>query len=244
MKFLIPTAKEMASNLTPVTPTPLSSNSLAIVEAITSYEPNDLAKRYKIKTGMAEVEWQRWQAIQQGQAQSFPALDLFNGLMYRQINRQNLSDADMNYLSQHLFITSALYGIIPATYPIAPHRLDFHTKLKIEDKSLKQIWQEDYDRFLATQTEPVVSLLSSEFEQVFSPNYQEKLIKIAFFEENQDGQLKKHSTISKKARGQFVNVVMKHKPETIDDLKAMAVTDFHYRSDLSKANHLVFVKKI
>lgn len=244
MKFLIPTAKDMTEELTPVSSNHLSPNTLAILDSISRYNQNDLAKLYKVKSEMADGEWQRWQALKQGTAENFPALNLFNGLMYRQINRQNLSDADMNYLSQHLFITSALYGIIPATYPIAPHRLDFHTKLKIEDKSLKQIWQEDYDRFLATQTEPVVSLLSSEFEQVFSPNYQEKLIKIAFFEENQDGQLKKHSTISKKARGQFVNVVMKHKPETIDDLKAMAVTDFHYRSDLSKANHLVFVKKI
>ena len=57
--------------------------------------------------------------------QTIPALHLFDGLMYRNIKRDNLTQAEQAYLEKHLMITSALYGVIPAFAPIAPHRLDF-----------------------------------------------------------------------------------------------------------------------
>lgn len=43
----------------------------------------------------------------------------------------------------------------------------------------------------------MVSLLSNEFETVFSPKERQKLIHLNFIEDR-DGQLKTHSTISKK----------------------------------------------
>ena len=46
-------------------------------------------------------------------------------------------------------------------------------------------------------------LLSSEFETVFSKEIQDRMVTFKFLEEK-NGQLKVHSTISKKARGAFV----------------------------------------
>lgn len=242
MKILIPTAKEMATGLPPCPANVASQHTLTLINHLSQLTPAALAKLYKVKPEMAESEWQRWQDLKTNQASHAPALQLFNGLMYRQIKRQALTSAEQDYLNSHLFITSALYGIIPSLTPIAPHRLDFHTPLKIEEQSLKTLWQADYDRFLQTQTEPVISLLSSEFEQVFSSPYQAKLTKIAFFEEHQDGQLKKHSTISKKARGHFVTAMLQHKPQTLEAIKHLSIAGFDYRSALSDEHTLVFVK--
>ena len=61
---------------------------------------------------------------------NYPALHLFDGLMYRNIERDDLTKKEQAYLEKHLMITSALYGVIPAFAPIAPHRLDFLMKLK------------------------------------------------------------------------------------------------------------------
>ena len=38
---------------------------------------------YKIKPEQAEIEKQRWDAILAGEAKNYPAVELFNGLMYR-----------------------------------------------------------------------------------------------------------------------------------------------------------------
>ena len=45
--------------------------------------------------------------------------------MYRHIKRDKLTEAEQAYLENHVFITSALYGVVPALSPMAPHRLDF-----------------------------------------------------------------------------------------------------------------------
>ena len=100
-------------------------------------------------------------------------------------------------------ITSALYGVIPAFAPIAPHRLDFLMKFKIAGKSLKSHWQSAYEESVKDE-ELIFSLLSSEFETVFPKEVREQMVTFKFMEDR-DGKLKVHSTISKKARGCFLN---------------------------------------
>ncbi len=51
--------------------------------------------------------------------------------MYRNIKRHNLSTSEAQFMENSVFITSALYGIIPAMTLISPHHLDFNTKIKI-----------------------------------------------------------------------------------------------------------------
>ena len=39
--------------------------------------------------------------------------------MYRHIKRDKLTEAEQAYLENHVFITSALYGVVPALSPIS-----------------------------------------------------------------------------------------------------------------------------
>ncbi len=41
-----------------------------------------------------------------GSAKTYPALELFDGLMYRSIERQALSEKEQAYLQEHLLITT------------------------------------------------------------------------------------------------------------------------------------------
>ena len=52
-------------------------------------------------------------------ALTYPALYLFDGLMYRNIKRKDLTKEEEQYIQNHLLITSNLYGVIPALAPIA-----------------------------------------------------------------------------------------------------------------------------
>jgi len=161
--------------------------------------------------------------------------------MYRSIERQDLSQKEQTYLQEHLLITTALYGVLPAYKGIAPHRLDFMMKLKPAGKSLKEFWKEDYDQAVEGE-EQILSLLSSEFEQVFSKAIRERMIRIKFME-NRGGTLKIHSTISKKARGAMVTAMMKEEITHLEDLKSLEVAGFSYREDLSQEKEWIFVKE-
>ena len=114
-------------------------------------------------------------------------------------------------------------------------------KLKPAGKSLKAFWKEDYDQAVEGEKQ-VLSLLSSEFEQVFSKAIRERMTRIKFME-NRGGTLKIHSTISKKARGAMVTAMMKEEITHLEDLKSLEVAGFSYREDLSQEKEWVFVKE-
>ena len=137
-------------------------------------------------------------------------------------------------------ITSALYGVIPAFAPIAPHRLDFLMKLKVAGKSLKNHWQLAYEESMKDQ-EGIFSLLSSEFENVFPKEIREKMVTFKFMEER-DGKLKIHSTISKKARGAFLTALMENQVTSVEEMTKLSFAGFKYREDLSSDKELAFVK--
>ena len=240
MKILIPTAKEMNTNVPSLEAKPLCPESQAVLDELTIYSAQELENFYKISAKKAQEEYECIQALKNGTANSYPALQLFDGLMYRNIKRDNLTKAEQAYLEKHLMITSALYGVIPAFAPIAPHRLDFLMKLKIAGKSLKSHWQSAYEESVKGE-ELIFSLLSSEFENVFPKDIREKMVTFKFMEDR-DGKLKVHSTISKKARGTFLTALMKDQVTSVEEIKKLSFAGFTYRNDLSSDKEMVFVK--
>ena len=240
MKILIPTAKEMNTEIPSLEAEPLSPESQAVLDELARYSAQDLESFYKISAEKAQEEYDHIQALKNGTATNYPALQLFDGLMYRNIKRDNLTKEEQTYLEKHLMITSALYGVIPAFAPIAPHRLDFLMKLKIAGKSLKSHWKSAYEESVKGE-ELIFSLLSSEFETVFPKDIREKLMTFKFMEDR-DGKLKVHSTISKKARGTFLTALMEGQVTSVEDIKKLSFAGFTYREDLSSDKELAFVK--
>ena len=241
MKILIPTAKELNKKATPQEALELSEKSNEIVAKFAKLSVSDLAKVYKIKEDKAIEEFSRWQDIKDNTAKSYKALDLFNGLMYRNIDRDNFDEADKEYIEKNVFITTSLYGIIGAYDLIQEHRLDFLQNVKISGESLKNFWRVSYDESIEGE-DFVVSLLSSEFEEVFSKNQKEKFIKISFMEEK-EGKLKVHSTISKKARGKFLTELIKNKVSSVEEMKKIKFDGFEFSKEYSKEKVLAFIAK-
>lgn len=240
MKLLIPTAKEMNLDTSEKTGHPISNETQAVIDALAALSLEELASLYKISEERASEERQRIRALKSGTAKTYPSLNLFDGLMYRNIRRTDWTDAEAAYVHEHLLITSALYGVIPALVPIAPHRLDFLMKLKVHGKSLKAFWKASYDQTLQDE-DLIISLLSSEFETVFSKEIQDRMVTFKFLEEK-NGQLKVHSTISKKARGAFVSALLENQITKVEEMKQLSFNGFAYQDDLSTDKQLVFVK--
>ncbi|MDO4668060.1 MAG: peroxide stress protein YaaA [Streptococcus sp.] len=242
MKILIPTAKELNLNTSSSSSNAMTKTTQLIVEELVSYSIEELQKLYKISSARAKIEYNRLKDIVQEQALYYPALYLFDGLMYRHIKRENYSKQEKRYIEKNLFITSALYGVIPALERIAPHRLDFMVSMKLSGKNLKIIWREAYNQKLENEN-LIFSLLSSEFETVFSKEIRNKFIRFKFLEEKEET-LKMHSTISKKARGEFLTALIENQVEKLEEIKQLTFDNFAYRPDLSTEKEFVFVKVI
>ena len=240
MKLLIPIAKEMNLDTLEKTGNPVSNETQEVIDALASLSLEELASLYKISIERAIEEDQRIQALKSGTAKTYVALRLFDGLMYRNIRRTDWTKEEEAYVQEHLLITSALYGVVPALAPIAPHRLDFLMKLKVQGKSLKNFWKASYDQALQDE-DLIISLLSSEFETVFSKEIQNRMVTFKFLEEK-NGLLKVHSTISKKARGAFVTALLEKQITKVEEMKQLTFSGFAYQSALSTDKQLVFVK--
>ena len=241
MKILIPTAKELNKKAISHGTVSLNDKSTEIVSAIAKLSVENLAKAYKIKDEKAMEEFSRWQAIKNKTANSYKALELFNGLMYRNIARDSFNEVDKKYVEENVFITTSLYGVIGAYDLIQEHRLDFLQNIKVKNQSLKNFWREDYDKSIEGE-ELVVSLLSSEFEEVFSKEQRDRFIRLSFMEEK-EGVLKVHSTISKKARGKFLTELAKNKVSSVDEMKQIKFDGFEFSEKNSDEKTLTFIAK-
>ena len=241
MKILIPTAKEMNTEIPSLDANPLSPESQAVLDSLAHYSASELESFYKVSVEKAEEEYAHIQNLKNHRAKHYPALKLFDGLMYRHIKRDKLTETEQAYLEDHVLITSALYGVVPALSPMAPHRLDFLMKLKVAGKTLKSHWKSAYDEALEDE-DLIFSLLSSEFETVFSKEIREKMVTFKFMEDKA-GQLKIHSTISKKARGAFLTALIEGQVQTVEQTRKLRFAGFEYQPDLSSDLELVFVKQ-
>lgn len=240
MKILLPNAKELNTTIDNSPFLPLSEQSQQILETLQEFSPTELAQFYKLTEEKALLESDRWLRIANQQAKSYPAWTLYDGLMYRYMKRRDITEAEQDYLEKHVLIATGLYGLISPFTLISPHRLDFQGGLKIEGKSLKQFWRPYYDEQVAGE-DLIISLASSEFEQVFSPAIQRNMIQIVFMEEH-DGKRKIHSTISKKGRGRLVSLMASHNIQTLDALCSLSFDGFSYQPALSTDKKIVFVR--
>lgn len=245
LQFLIPSAKEMVEEKPKNIARLHSDKTTTIVKEMVQKDIPELLRLYHFKKEEAALkEQQRWKDIDSGNSSSYKAIELYNGLMYRSL-KTNLSSNALEYLTQTTYITTALYGIIPINDIIHPHRLDFNTSTLINNQSLKQFWKEEYDNFLikSNEQEAVISLLSSEFENIFSPEQRQQLIKVKFYEQTSSGKLKQHSTISKKGRGYFLHAAAENECQTIDDLKKLTFEGYHFEESELK-NELIFIRSV
>ena len=242
MKILLPNAKELNTNQDAQPTDQAASVSQPVLQQLLTYSPADLAGFYKIRPEKAQLEYDRFQRIAQSSASVYPALHLYDGLMYRYMRRREWTDEEQTYWQERVRIATGLYGLIVPLTLIAPHRLDFQGRIEIEGGSLKHYWRSFYDQEVADSQE-ILSLLSSEFEQAFSPRVQARMTRVVFMEEK-DGQLKTHSTISKKGRGRLVSLLATQQITCVDAVRGLVVDDFVYQETASSEKTLVFVRKV
>ena len=83
MKILIPTAKEMNTDLPSIETAPLKAESQAVLDALTLYSASQLESFYKVSVEKAMEEFQNIQALKKQTAQHYPALKLFDEVKSR-----------------------------------------------------------------------------------------------------------------------------------------------------------------
>ncbi len=212
-----------------------------LVRNLQKYTVEDLMELYKVKENIAKDNYLYWKNINKGR---YPAIELFNGLMYRNIGVESLSKAETNYLNDNLRIVTPLYGALKALDGINIHRLDFSKNFKLDNgEKIISFWKEKISDYLLQEDETFINLLSDEFLKVLTKDMINKLTNVKF-KEIKDGNVKMHSTISKKGRGLFVRYLAKNNVTSIEEAKKFNYDNYIFAEKESTEKELVFLKMV
>ncbi|KAA9300325.1 MULTISPECIES: peroxide stress protein YaaA [Aerococcus] len=238
MKIILSPAKELDRSKAQAKDWQLSTKSQKIVDRLQNLNTNELQASLNL-TDKQVSQVQDFIADFDREV-SYPAIQLYHGLAFRQFLLDDLTPSQTDYLKDHVRILSALYGPIQPFTPIKAYRLDFTMPLRVEGQSLRQYWKGDFDQaFRAGET--VINLASQEYASMLQRDrYQ--WIDIEFYR-YQQGQVKKApSATAKKLRGLMANALVHDQVDSLEAVKHFEAEGFSYDASSSKADTLVFIQ--
>ena len=171
-----------------------------------------------------------------------PAISMYYGVSFKELELEDYSEKSLKYLKNNLLILSALYGISLPFDLLKKYRLDM--TMSIMDKGLYSFWKKDVTDYISNilnKDEILLNLASSEFSKVID-NKKIPMINIDFKEEK-DGVYKSVSTYSKKARGKFLNYLIKNQINNLEDIKEVELDKYSLNKNLSDEKNFVFTRK-
>ena len=173
---------------------------------------------------------------------SIPAISMYYGVSFKELNLEDYSEKSLKYLQNNLLILSALYGASLAFDLLKKYRLDM--TMSIIDKGLYNFWKKDINDYISnilSKDEVLLNLASGEFSKMIDSK--RIFIINVDFKEEKDGAYKSVSTYSKKARGQFLNYLIKNQIANLEDIKKNKLDGYSLNKDLSDEKNLIFTRK-
>lgn len=239
MKIIFSPSKEMSFQNPYKEATTYLDKTKLIISALQKLNKNEIKKIYKISDKVADEVANYINNFDS--EESYRAIEMYTGLAFRKFDVASLKLDERAYLEDHLIILSAFYGPINPEKLVRPYRLDMNTGIKIDGLSLKNFWKDEFnDAFYDGET--ILNLASDEFSSLIDRK-RFKIYDFNFFE-NKDGNLKSHSTISKKSRGLMLNYICKNKIKNLEDLKNFNLEGFKFDEELSTKSKFTFIKTI
>ena len=174
------------------------------------------------------------------------ALPTFQGDTFSEIDTQSYSTDDFLWANDHLRVLSGLYGILKPLDLIEPYRLEMGTKLASNrGKNLYQFWGDKIteminDSLASMKHKIVVNCASYEYSRVVKESLLDGSIRTITFKQRKNNMLKSYAIYGKRARGLFVNFMIRQRVESPEDLRNFSDGGYRHIPELSNENELVF----
>ena len=149
-----------------------------------------------------------------------PAILSYEGIQYRYMAPDVFTDAQFDYLQEHLRILSGFYGLLRPFDGVTPYRLEMQAKLSVDGaKDLYAFWGADLASALAQDAGWVLDLASKEYSDAVEKG-----------------------TLCKMARGEMVRYMAEMGAERPEDLLAFDRLGHRFSPEHSSENALVFLR--
>ncbi|KXK26460.1 MAG: hypothetical protein TR69_WS6001000464 [candidate division WS6 bacterium OLB20] len=249
MLVLITPAKRLLEehSNSPVTPTAPDyiAEAAGIVRILRKLSTRQLARLYYVSDKIAELNHERlvdW-SDSHTQKNSFTALTMFNGDVFRELDLKAYSDQQLEKTQHHLRIISGLYGILRPFDLVHPYRLEMGTKLNYARTAvLSEYWQQPVAKHInATGHDSVLSLLSNEYRAAVSDSLLNMPVTDVDFKEWRDGKYVTVGILAKRARGKMLHHLISQGRFDIETVKSFSAEGYSLLDE--QHGLLVFARK-
>ena len=178
------------------------------------------------------------------------ALTTFQGDAFAAIATDTYNDDDFNFANKHIRILSGLYGILRPLDLIQPYRLEMATRLKSKKgKTLYDFWNQTITNQLNYDIGPrkdnvIVNCASQEYAKVIIRDKLNCEMITVTFRQKKKGITKTIAIYAKRARGMFVDYVIRNRITEKKQLSAFDSDGYCFLPRRSTTTELVFIKKL
>ncbi len=149
----------------------------------------------------------------------YSAIELYNGLAFRQLHVSAYNQIQLDYLESHLRILSGMYGVLTPFTAIWPYRLDFVMSFK--NIHLKKFWGNKINNVFK-DVDWILNIASEEFSSLINHPHTHTI----YFYDEKNGKRRINSAEAKKARGQTLEWCVLNQVETIEELRNLQLKDY------------------
>ena len=179
-----------------------------IIKHVRSLDVTVLGKALKLKDDKAQALFDFYQAFESQPVGM--ACESYDGIAFKYLDWQNLSDEAKAFGESHLVVMSALYGVVEPTMGVRDYRLDMVDKVGI---NLYDIWRETVDAYFHKE-DWILNLASKEYAKMVN---HPKVVTVEFWELRGDA-FKQMSTSSKMSRGVMAHECLTRQVKQVRDL--------------------------
>ena len=171
----------------------------------------------------------------------------YHGIQYQSMAPEVMDAAQLDWLQNHLWILSGLYGCVRPFHAVEPYRLEMGAKLAVDDaRDLYAFWGDKLARTIApaSSNATIVNLASAEYAKAVLPHLagDATVVTCLFGEGIRNGKPIQRSTASKKARGSMVRWMAANGLEDADRLTEFNI-GYRHAPELSYPGTLVFINE-
>lgn len=169
----------------------------------------------------------------------------YEGIQYRHMAPEVMSEGELSWLDARLRILSGLYGVLRPLDGVVPYRLEMQARLAVDGaRDLYGFWGDALYEALAAECDLIVNVASVEYARAVTPHVRDDgpQVLTCLFGTVRDGRLRQAATEAKAARGTFIRWCAERGVEGAGDLRGFDQRGYALDEGRSDKATLVFVR--
>ena len=127
-----------------------NQEAIEIALHMAQYPAEELGRMLKLSPKLMMESYHRFQNFHSAEEEPLQALLAYTGVVFKNINPKDFTEADFRFAQDHLRLVSICYGLLRPLDLIKPYRMEYDVKLpELGEGNMYIYWR-------ARQTEPVI----------------------------------------------------------------------------------------